>query len=91
MSVPIFILIFLFRFVLLFFRRKIAENNQQEKSEQNAGRILSTASMYPNRRGGLHMNAGSGAGQNFTSMTICTSHLLEAYPITMPPPKRVSA
>ena len=29
-------------------------------------------------------------GQIFTSMTIYTSHSLEAYPITTPPPKRVS-
>ena len=46
--------------------------------------------MDPNRQGGLHMNAGSGVGQIFTSMTIYTSHSLEAYPITTPPPKRVS-
>ena len=36
------------------------------------------------------MNAGSGVDQIFTSMTIYTSHRLEAYPITRPPPKRVS-
>ena len=46
--------------------------------------------MDPNRQGGLHMNAGSGVDQIFTSMTIYTSHSLEAYPITTPPPKRVS-
>ena len=36
------------------------------------------------------MNAGSGVGQIFTSMTIYTSRSLEAYPITTPPPKSVS-
>ena len=36
------------------------------------------------------MNAGSGVGEIFTSMTIYTGHSLQAYPVTTPPPKRVS-
>ena len=84
---------FLFRcFVPLFFffSPKICRNNRQQKSERKSGRDFSTANLDPNRQGGLHMNAGSGAGQIFTSMTTHTSHSLEAYPITTPPPKRVS-
>ena len=80
-SVPIF---------LLFLRRKIAEKISNENLNKVQGGTFPWQIWDPSRQGGLHMNAGSGVSQIFTSMTIYTSRSLEAYPITMPPPKGVS-
>ena len=82
--VPIFLLLF-----CRILKKRIAIK-MIFKSELKSGRDFPTATMDPNRQGGLHMNAGSGSGQIFTSMTINTSKSLEVYPVTTPPPKRVS-
>ena len=79
-SVPIFVPIFCSDFFCCFSAEKLQKKIRNKNQNKNQNKNFSIANMDPNRQGGLHMTAGSGVGQIFTSMTIYTSHSLEAYP-----------